>query len=226
MGEPDRTRRSRLRVRALGRDLLGGCDADDSTSTGTAGTGTAGAETAGARTTTDVVVVPVFMDERPLLGMAGYLDWRLCGKLSQILRRGLCTARAGEQVLTCGFASVPFRRLVLLGMGHSGRLDREHAQAAGAQVVDLGNGLEAESVVVAVPSAMVSRELCESFGLALGQHLACRRPFDAAVATVGGARPTGRGAFMTSWPCSILVPGEWVPRFFRLLNGPPRRAED
>ena len=38
----------------------------------------------------------VAADERPLTGLAGLADWRLCGRLSRMLRSGIVTGAGGE----------------------------------------------------------------------------------------------------------------------------------
>src|SRR5262249_59539619 len=47
----------------------------------------------------DCLVVAFFSDERPLRESAGRADWRLCGRLSQLLAAGRLTGRRGEAVL-------------------------------------------------------------------------------------------------------------------------------
>ena len=42
----------------------------------------------------ETLVLPFFVDERPLRGAAGLCDWRLCGRLSRMLQ----SARVGRQV--------------------------------------------------------------------------------------------------------------------------------
>lgn len=58
--------------------------------------------------------------DRPLQGLAGLVDWRLCGGLSRILRRGLFEGRAGESLLTITKRRLPARRLFLYGLGSEG----------------------------------------------------------------------------------------------------------
>jgi hypothetical protein len=42
------------------------------------------------------VVAPFYENERPLRGLAGLLDWRLGGVVSECLKRGVLAGRAGE----------------------------------------------------------------------------------------------------------------------------------
>ncbi|MCB9730407.1 MAG: hypothetical protein H6744_03750 [Deltaproteobacteria bacterium] len=65
----------------------------------------------------DLLILTVFADERPLPGLAGLADWRLCGALSRWFLEGFVTGEAGERVLypTRGRLSHP--KLFLLGLG-------------------------------------------------------------------------------------------------------------
>ncbi len=65
----------------------------------------------------DLLVLTVFSDERPLPGLAGLADWRLCGALSRWFLNGFFSGGPGERVLypTRGRLSHP--KLMLLGLG-------------------------------------------------------------------------------------------------------------
>ena len=47
----------------------------------------------------EAVCLLVAEDERPLRGAAGYLDWRLCGALSRVLKDDFFTGRPDERLL-------------------------------------------------------------------------------------------------------------------------------
>jgi hypothetical protein len=66
----------------------------------------------------------VFTDERPLRGAAGLCDWRLCGRLSRLLKADKLSGRVDEVVLLPpARARLPFSRLMLFGLGEQGRFD-------------------------------------------------------------------------------------------------------
>jgi len=68
----------------------------------------------------------VFTDERPLRGAAGLCDWRLCGRLSRLLRADRLSGRVDEVVmLPPARARLPFSRLMLFGLGDQRGFD-EH----------------------------------------------------------------------------------------------------
>ena len=65
----------------------------------------------------DCLVLPVFRDDRPLRGAAGLVDWRLCGKLSRLLRESKATADAGETMLLPPGRRLKFTRILWFGLG-------------------------------------------------------------------------------------------------------------
>ncbi len=67
----------------------------------------------------DALVLTFFREERPLRGAAGLADWRLCGRLSRLIKLGRVRGDNGESLLMpCG-RRLPFRRILLLGLGGS-----------------------------------------------------------------------------------------------------------
>jgi hypothetical protein len=72
----------------------------------------------------ELLVLPFFVDERPLRGAAGLVDWRLCGRLSKLLLAGKVAGGLGETTLF-PVGRLPFRKVLLFGMGDSERFDEE-----------------------------------------------------------------------------------------------------
>jgi len=73
----------------------------------------------------DALLLPFFADERPLRGAAGLADWRLCGRLSRLIRAGRASGERGETVMMPPGRRLPFRRLILFGLGDSKGYDDE-----------------------------------------------------------------------------------------------------
>ena len=65
----------------------------------------------------DVAVVPLFAGERPLRAAAGRVDWRLCGRLSRLVKSNRATAEAGETLLFPPGRRLPFSRILWFGLG-------------------------------------------------------------------------------------------------------------
>ncbi len=68
-------------------------------------------------TARDCLALPVFKDDRPLRGAAGLADWRLCGKLSRLLKASRASAEAGETLLFPPGRRLRFRRILWFGLG-------------------------------------------------------------------------------------------------------------
>lgn len=138
--------------------------------------------------------------ERPLQGLAGLLDWRLCGALTRQLRAGAWSGAKGERVLTVTLGRLPSARLFVFGLGPQGVQPAdvaaavEVAQKAGARqlAIALPEPL-AEALVEAAHHADVDRVcwLVEEVAQA-------ERRLDTAAAGVKGVRversPAGRPA--------------------------------
>ena len=65
----------------------------------------------------DCLVLPVFRDDRPLRGAAGLADWRMCGRLSRLLKASRATGEAGESIMLPPGRRLPFARLMWFGLG-------------------------------------------------------------------------------------------------------------
>jgi Cytosol aminopeptidase family, N-terminal domain len=65
----------------------------------------------------DALVLPVFKDDRPLRGAAGLADWRMCGRLSRLVKGNKATAEQGESLLLPPGRRLPFARVFWFGLG-------------------------------------------------------------------------------------------------------------
>jgi hypothetical protein len=65
----------------------------------------------------DALILTSFVDERPLQGAPGLVDWRLNGYLSQLILNGHLTGEWGEQVLVPQTGRLPFNKLIVFGLG-------------------------------------------------------------------------------------------------------------
>lgn len=66
----------------------------------------------------EVVLAVVGEDERPLRGANAWLDWRLYGTISELLKKDLFGGRVGEKCLLPTYGKFKFDRLVLIGGGN------------------------------------------------------------------------------------------------------------
>lgn len=90
----------------------------------------------------DALVLGVLLDERPLQGLAGLVDWRLGGALSRWLVSGFATGAWGERVIYPSASRLNQGKTLVLGLGTRPQLrtDRVHDAARAAAEVITGLG--------------------------------------------------------------------------------------
>lgn len=84
------------------------------------------------------VVAFVCADERPLSGLLGLWDWRLCGRLSRLILEKHLQGAVGENLLT--YITEPSGtgcRLFICGLGNSGSLDQDKVTARLAEIKEM-----------------------------------------------------------------------------------------
>lgn len=67
----------------------------------------------------ECLVLSVFKDERPLRGAAGLADWRLCGKLSRLVKANRISAEAHEAMMLPPGRRLAFSKIMWFGLGES-----------------------------------------------------------------------------------------------------------
>jgi Cytosol aminopeptidase family, N-terminal domain. len=98
----------------------------------------------------DTLVVPVWSDVRPLRGAAGLLDWRLCGRLSQMIREGRVSGAAREKLLLVT-SRIPWRRVLAVGVGESTAFCEDAFRSTVDCSLQALRGIGASSVAMALP---------------------------------------------------------------------------
>lgn len=76
----------------------------------------------------EALALPMFSDERPLQGVLGLVDWRMCGLLSRLLGQGRIAGSADEQVLLPGRPKLAMEKLFVFGLGATDELDPERVR--------------------------------------------------------------------------------------------------
>ena len=78
----------------------------------------------------EAILAPLFSDERPLRGMLGLIDWRLCGFVSRMIQRGLVSGMVSENVLVPLRPRLLVDKLLLFGLGPEAEFDETRAAEA------------------------------------------------------------------------------------------------
>jgi len=99
----------------------------------------------------EALVAPVHEDERPLRGATGLVDWRMSGRLSQLLLRGRLLGRDGERVLVPASGRLSFEKILLVGAGPSSALDAAHARLVLTRMLEVLDGLRIRRAAIALP---------------------------------------------------------------------------
>jgi hypothetical protein len=72
---------------------------------------------------TEALCLPFFLDERPMRGPSGLVDFRLCGRVSRLIASGRMLGEVGEAVLMPVRPRMFAERLIWLGGGRFADLD-------------------------------------------------------------------------------------------------------
>jgi len=85
----------------------------------------------------DCLVLPVFKDDRPLRGAAGLADWRLCGRLSRLVKANRASAEAGETMMLPPGRRLRFARILWFGLGDAKGYSDERYRKDWKWIVDV-----------------------------------------------------------------------------------------
>jgi hypothetical protein len=99
----------------------------------------------------EVLLAAVFVDERPVRGLAGLLDWRSAGRVSRHLVDGFMSGELGEVVMTPAKPGLPFDKVLLFGAGYSAQLDEQVFGALIERMLETLVGLRARAAVAELP---------------------------------------------------------------------------
>ena len=206
-----------------------------------------GVRAGASRERLELAIVPVFLDQRPLQGLGGLLDWRESGRISRLLRSGFYEGKRGERVLLPGSHRAPVDRLVLIGLGAQGDYDESVVRSTVSACLELATGMRTGSVLLALPLGEHERRLDELMCESLVTEIDAARepsqsePLEAAApgveqdrADLSAAKPgvehdpalvsqsTHRGVTARWW---VAAPPGLVSRLRRVIAGPPRATE-
>lgn len=116
----------------------------------------------------DTLAVFCWSDIRPLRGVAGYVDWRLCGALSQTIEGGLFGAATGEVMLMPLTGRLGRRRMFVFGLGASEPEGEASLRRVCRQAFDVLEGARAERVTFIAPRTLAEEGSEGAFLRALG----------------------------------------------------------
>ena len=135
-----------------------------------------------------------FTDERPLAGVAGFIDWRVCGRLSRCLEGGAFGCRLDEVLLLPTRGRFGRRCLFVFGLGPVAGCDRGTLQQAARRAREVMGRAGVRALVLAAPASRTTPRIETEFVRAVAEELG----HDAKVLVESGGdrgfevRPQGR----------------------------------
>jgi len=105
------------------------------------------------RTTADTIAVCMFEEDKPPRGLAGLLDWRMCGRVSDLLVQEQVTGRFRESVLLPSYNRLPAKRVCLYGLGPRQEFNPSRAREVSWFIADSLHKLRSTSFVGSLPGS-------------------------------------------------------------------------
>jgi len=99
----------------------------------------------------EVVACAVWRDARPLVGLAGLLDWRLAGRLSRLAKQGFLLGEVGELLAVPVRPRLPFDKLLVAGLGPRSAFGEATFKRVLERTMDALSGLHVKKAVVELP---------------------------------------------------------------------------
>jgi hypothetical protein len=180
------------------------------------------------RSRAEVAAIPLFSGERPLRGAAGRLDWRLCGRLSDLVVGGRLAGERGEAALIASFGGLRARLLLVLGAGERAAFDARSIEVFAAEAVARGIALRAGSLALPGADALADvtghdQRLAALLSGAARAVAAAPRPVSVEVRLLVPEEEETRAAEMLRRTRSARIPEGLT---LRLPGSAPPRRED
>lgn len=103
----------------------------------------------------EVLALPLCEGERPPRGVAGLVDYRLGGVLSELLARGFATGALGETLLLPGRPKLRFDKLLCFGIGKAQAFDEQTYRTVIEHMLDTIAELGVRRAVVELPGRAI-----------------------------------------------------------------------
>jgi len=99
----------------------------------------------------DTLLLDHFLEDRPLIGLTGHVDWRMNGRLSRHVLKDWAIGREADVVLMPGGSRMGVHRIVLVGLGHVDEFDVARFKSAARRGLERLVGLQVTRFATALP---------------------------------------------------------------------------
>lgn len=113
----------------------------------------------------DALCLFVAEDDRPLPSTAGYVDWRMCGALSRVLKAGFFTGMKDDWLLLPSDGKLSVPRIFVVGLGSRKALDAAALGTALGNAAKVLAKAKVESVALELPTSPGVEESARSAAL-------------------------------------------------------------
>lgn len=93
----------------------------------------------------DAIALGVFLDERPLKGVTGFVDWRLQGGISRLLQSRYFNGSLLESCLTPSQGYIPMEKVFLFGLGALPELSVSRFNRVAGEIIATMNKVQAST---------------------------------------------------------------------------------
>lgn len=118
----------------------------------------------------EAVGIFCFTDVRPLTGVAGFVDWRVCGALSRRLESKEFFGKAGEVLLLATTGRLGRQRLFVFGLGPYADCRRESLRQASRRAFEVMNAAGIEKIIFVAPNSPADTEVEKQFFMTVGEE--------------------------------------------------------
>jgi hypothetical protein len=105
----------------------------------------------------EAILTPFFSDERPLAGVLGLIDWRMCGFVSRMVVRGHVRGERGEQVLVPLKPRFTVDKLFLFGLGPESDFDDAVMRDTTERMFDVLAQAQVRATAIVLPGRNTQR---------------------------------------------------------------------
>jgi hypothetical protein len=100
----------------------------------------------------DVIATGFFLDERPLRGASGWIDWRLNGRLSRFIQAKRLTGEWKETILVPSEGRIVAPLILLIGLGRVKEYGPLRLRELSAHLIMTLQGIQVPNVCLSFPS--------------------------------------------------------------------------